>query len=564
MRNPGTELPLLSTEITEFKQQLSVRYGKNKGLFSTTLEGDGARLESVADTLLQAIKDESTTPDIARMSFAALQNCSEQLRILDEDTAKAFDRKGVEKKQLYAILTHIQNANRKTPENEKQIKDNIRQTAMNDIWRDIDQIREDKQNANWSALKTILFGLACAAVIAVIVTAMLTPVGWVGVGAFFIGVAIHFSYPILMQVVAALSIFAVTLGFMKVVRPIDHYAFESELSNRTAQEMSTQKRKSMDELNKFHKANVAPEDDETVDMDDDESVGQTSTNTAPYASRGSKNGPTGSAQQTTAQGPVWGGELSDSDDSQMAQTTNRQAPPQQNRQQASGNASPRQQNSRQVSSSVMPLQQNSRQVSSSAMPLQQNSRQVSSSAMPLQQNSRQVSSSAMPPQQNSRQVSSSVMPQQQTRQQASSSVMPQQQDWQQTRDHFDRDIDATNYRSTPQGPSRRGSQDAARHASRSFVEPSRHRSESPVYNRDSRRDQAPDRASSGDRRRDEYDTQDRHRSRHSSSYDHARNSTGRSKSTVSGVRERERGKERERGRDQDNEQYRDSEYKSRR
>lgn len=291
MRNQRPEPPLLSGMIDQFKQRLETQYGKNKGWVRTTLEGDGALLDETADTLLQAIKDESTTPTIANMSFAVLEHCAELLHTLQINTVMQFDDKEAERERLHAILKHIQNVNSKLPTNAKEIKENIRAVQANDIWKDIDQIREDSQAENWVNLKKALFVIGCALVIAVIITAMLTPVGWAGVGAFFVGMAAHFFIPYLSKVLATISISIVTFGFMKVARPLDNVAFERELSKRAETEMSTQKRASQDELRKFHETHIAGQDDALVEEDEEAEEDAALLNPPPAAPRRQANDP---------------------------------------------------------------------------------------------------------------------------------------------------------------------------------------------------------------------------------------------------------------------------------
>lgn len=291
MRNQRPEPSLLTGMIDQFKQRLETQYGKNKGWVRTTLEGDGALLEETADILLQAIKDESTTPTIANMSFAVLKHCAELLHTLQINTTMQFEDKEAERDRLHAILNHIQNVNSKLPTNAKEIKENIRAVQANDIWKDIDQIREDSQAENWANLKKALFVIGCALVIAVIITAMLTPVGWAGVGAFFVGMAAHFFIPYLSKVLATISISIVTFGFMKVARPLDNVAFERELSKRAETEMSTQKRASQDELRKFHEAHVAEQDDASVEEDEEAKEGDALLNPPPAALPRQANNP---------------------------------------------------------------------------------------------------------------------------------------------------------------------------------------------------------------------------------------------------------------------------------
>lgn len=252
MRNRDTDTNPLVEQITQFKAELGKKFGKIKGYFSSTLVGNGGRMDSVADSILQGIKDGYTTETVAKMSFTTLQECRKILDRLDQNTDMEFSKKQEEREQIYAILTHIDNVNRKIPRNAADLKATVQTAQMDAIWEDIDQIREDQQSNNWLNLKRALMVLVCALIIAVFIGAMVT--GWPAVGAFIIGAIVHAIFPQLTQIISAMVVAAVTVGLWKNLRPIDKYAADTELSVRTEKEIEEQQRQSMDELNKFNAA----------------------------------------------------------------------------------------------------------------------------------------------------------------------------------------------------------------------------------------------------------------------------------------------------------------------
>lgn len=250
MRNRDTDTNPLVEQITQFKAELGTQFGKIKGYFSSTLVGNGGRMDSVADSILQGIKDGYTTETVAKMSFTTLQECRKILDRLDQNTDMEFSKKQEEREQIYAILTHIDNVNRKIPRNAADLKATVQTAQMDEIWEDIDQIREDQQSNNWLNLKRALMVLVCALIIAVFIGAMVT--GWPAVGAFIIGAIVHAIFPQLTQIISAMVVAAVTVGLWKNLRPIDKYAAETQLSVLTEKEIEEQQRQSMDELGKFN------------------------------------------------------------------------------------------------------------------------------------------------------------------------------------------------------------------------------------------------------------------------------------------------------------------------
>ena len=183
----------LSTDLTQYKGGLVGQHGKTKGWIRSPVAGDGATLDAAADSILKAVKTGSVSLEMAQLSFEALKICGDQLLVNEKDTAMDFATKENKREKLLAILAHIQNVNRKHPDNAKTLKEVIRGTDIQDILRDVDGIRAESQSKNCARLKIALFVLMCAIAIAIVVTAMLTPVGWAGVGAFFIGMSANFS-----------------------------------------------------------------------------------------------------------------------------------------------------------------------------------------------------------------------------------------------------------------------------------------------------------------------------------------------------------------------------------
>lgn len=334
MNNQSAETNLLGQQITKFKANLGTRFGKIKGYLSSTLEGEGGRMDAVADSILQGIKDGYTTKDIANMSFVALQQCSKTLADIDRNNGMDFIAKEKERQQIYAILTHIENVNRKIPHNASELKAKIKTDSMDGIWVDIDAIREEQQDTNWMYLKGALMALVCALIIAVFIGAMVT--GWPAVGAFIIGAIVHVVFPQLTQIISAMVVAAVTVGLWKGLRPIDKYAAETKLSALTAAAIEEQKRKSTDELTKFNtlKAKNKPAENEATQRASARPLSQRTGTSHPVESSSStqssrQSGPNVVPSQARArqnpQSRVW--DYTDDSENEQARPMNRQLLP---------------------------------------------------------------------------------------------------------------------------------------------------------------------------------------------------------------------------------------------